>query len=99
MVGAARFELATPYTPCRCPTGLGHAPTRRLYHEPDPPLGTPAGPPMKRIYARATSGTHEGIGYLCEGGHVVLDAAPEMPDNHALTPTSPVTVICQLDGQ
>ena len=27
MVGAARFELATPCTPCRCPTWLGHAPT------------------------------------------------------------------------
>ena len=33
LVGAARFELATPYTPCRCPTRLGHAPTLvRLYH-------------------------------------------------------------------
>ena len=28
MVGAARFELATPCTPCRCATGLRYAPSR-----------------------------------------------------------------------
>ena len=28
MVGAARFELATPCTPCRCAPGLRHAPFR-----------------------------------------------------------------------
>ena len=27
LVGAARFELAAPCTPCRCATGLRHAPT------------------------------------------------------------------------
>ena len=30
MVGAARFELATPCTPCRCATGLRYAPPRRI---------------------------------------------------------------------
>ena len=30
MVGAARFELATPCTPCRCATGLRYAPPRRF---------------------------------------------------------------------
>ena len=30
MVGAARFELATPCTPCRCATGLRYAPPRHL---------------------------------------------------------------------
>ena len=27
MVGAVRFELTTPCTPCRCAPGLRHAPT------------------------------------------------------------------------
>ena len=27
MVGAPRFELGTPCTPCRCATGLRYAPT------------------------------------------------------------------------
>ena len=31
MVGAARFELATPCTPCRCATGLRYAPPRRSH--------------------------------------------------------------------
>ena len=30
MVGAARFELATPCTPCRCATGLRYAPPRQF---------------------------------------------------------------------
>ena len=30
MVGAARFELATPCTPCRCATGLRYAPPRQI---------------------------------------------------------------------
>ena len=34
LVGAVRFELTTPYTPCRCPTWLGHAPTlRSIIHQ------------------------------------------------------------------
>ncbi len=32
MVGAARFELATPCTPCRYATGLRYAPTISGYH-------------------------------------------------------------------
>ena len=36
MVGAARFELATPCTPCRCAPGLRHAPTSHTkYHTVD----------------------------------------------------------------
>ena len=32
LVGAPRFELGTPCTPCKCATRLRHAPTgRRLY--------------------------------------------------------------------
>jgi hypothetical protein len=27
MVGVVGFEPTTPYTPCRCPAGLGHTPT------------------------------------------------------------------------
>ncbi len=31
MVGVVGFEPTTPYTPCRCPAGLGHTPTHRNY--------------------------------------------------------------------
>ena len=58
---------------------------------------------MKRLYTRAgsgaTKGTYEGMGYICEAGHVELDSAPETPDSHILTPTWPVSVICLLNGQ
>jgi hypothetical protein len=27
LVGVVGFEPTTPYTPCRCPAGLGHTPT------------------------------------------------------------------------
>ncbi len=54
---------------------------------------------MKRLYTRAGSGTYEGMGYICEAGHVELDGAPETPDNHVLTPTFPVSVICRLNGE
>ncbi|MCH7843496.1 MAG: hypothetical protein IID01_12110 [Chloroflexi bacterium] len=54
---------------------------------------------MKRLYTRAGSGTYDGMGYICDAGHVELDSAPETPDSHILTPTLPVKVICQLNGE
>src|ERR1700735_2637628 len=32
LVGATRFELATPCTPCKCATRLRHAPTEGTHH-------------------------------------------------------------------
>jgi len=40
-----------------------------------------------------------GQGYICEAGRVELNGAPETPDSHILTPTWPVSVICQLNGE
>ena len=54
---------------------------------------------MKRLYTQAGSGTYGGMGYICDAGHVNLDGAPETPDNHVLTPTFPVKVICTLSGE
>ena len=54
---------------------------------------------MKRLNTRAGSGTYEGMGYICEAGHMELDCAPETPHSHALTPTWPVKVICQPNGE
>ena len=42
LVGAVRFELTTPYTPCRCPTWLGHAPTLRIIIHQIPQCKQPA---------------------------------------------------------
>ncbi len=39
------------------------------------------------------------MGYIYDAGHVELESAPETPDSHILTPTSPVKVICQLNGE
>ena len=39
-----------------------------------------------------------GQGYICEAVRVELNGAPETPDSHILTPTRPVSVICQLNG-
>src|SRR5262244_3982313 len=41
LVGAPRFELGTPCTPCKCATRLRHAPTRLLffYEDLSPRLG------------------------------------------------------------
>src|SRR5260370_31705122 len=33
MVGAPRFELGTPCTPCKCATRLRHAPTRLFFFD------------------------------------------------------------------
>ena len=63
-----------------------------------PVLGHPASPPMKRIYARAASGTYEAIGYICQIGHVVLDEPSDSP-RHLLTPTRPTAVLCQATGE
>ncbi len=63
-----------------------------------PLVGTPASPPMKRIYDRASSGTYEAIGYICNRGHVVLDQPPDGP-GHLLTPTHPTAVLCQATGE
>lgn len=63
------------------------------------PLMGGGGEVMKRLYTRAGSGTYLGMGYICEAGHVELDGAPETPDSHVLTPTWPVSVICQLNGE
>src|SRR6267142_6871978 len=43
MVGATRFELATPCTPCKCATRLRHAPTEGPNDSPKGPreLGLP----------------------------------------------------------
>ena len=54
---------------------------------------------MKRIHARATSGTFEGIGYLCYQEHVVLVAASDELDRHLLTPTFQLRVLCRLSGE
>ena len=68
-----------------------------------PPMGAPSslrmGTAMKRLYTREDGKTYRGMGYICEAGHVELDGAPETPDSHILTPTSPVKVICQLNGE
>ena len=63
-----------------------------------PMVGNPSGPPMKRIYSRATSGTYEAIGYVCNNRHVVLDQPPNGP-GHLLTPTHPTAVLCQATGE
>ena len=45
VVGAAGFELATPCTPCKCATGLRHAPTspkRSASYTKTPAQATPA---------------------------------------------------------
>ena len=39
MVGVVGFEPTTPYTPCRCPAGLGHTPTHSNYNTHDPGAG------------------------------------------------------------
>src|SRR5258708_22702662 len=36
LVGAPRFELGTPCTPCKCATRLRHAPTRLFLFGKDP---------------------------------------------------------------
>ena len=61
-------------------------------------LGSPAGPPMRRIYARASSGTYEAIGYICDAGHVVLDQPANGP-GHVLTPMFPPSVLCVATGE
>ena len=33
LVGTARFELATPCTPCKCATRLRHVPTRLFFFD------------------------------------------------------------------
>ena len=44
LVGAARFELAAPCTPCRCATGLRHAPTfASIAYQACGPQGGPSG--------------------------------------------------------
>jgi hypothetical protein len=37
LVGATRFELATPCTPCKCATRLRHAPTEGPNDSPNGP--------------------------------------------------------------
>ena len=54
---------------------------------------------MKRLYTREDGKTYRGMGYICDQGHVELDSAPETPGRHIPTPTSPVKVICQLNGE
>ena len=61
--------------------------------------GTRDGVAMKRLYTREDGKTYRGMGYICEACHVELDGAPETPDSHILTPTWPVKVICQLNGE
>ena len=39
LVGVVGFEPTTPYTPCRCPAGLGHTPTLSNYNTHDPGAG------------------------------------------------------------
>ena len=39
LVGVVGFEPTTPYTPCRCPAGLGHTPTPSNYNTHDPGAG------------------------------------------------------------
>ena len=41
MVGVVGFEPTTPYTPCRCPAGLGHTPTLSNYNTHEPGMGEP----------------------------------------------------------
>ena len=64
-----------------------------------PLMGTLSGAAMKRLYTREDGKTYRGMGYICEAGHVELDGAPETPDSHILTPTWPVQVICQPNGE
>ena len=39
LVGVVGFEPTTPYTPCRCPAGLGHTPTLSDYNTLKPGVG------------------------------------------------------------
>ena len=39
LVGVVGFEPTTPYTPCRCPAGLGHTPTHSNYNTLKPGVG------------------------------------------------------------
>ena len=41
LVGVVGFEPTTPYTPCRCPAGLGHTPTLSNYNTHEPGMGKP----------------------------------------------------------
>ena len=41
LVGVVGFEPTTPYTPCRCPAGLGHTPTLSNYNTHEPGMGEP----------------------------------------------------------
>ncbi len=54
---------------------------------------------MKRLYTWEDGKTYRRMWYICEAGHGELDGAPETPDSHILTPTWPVSVICQLNGE
>ena len=87
----------TPSPPC--PTCARLEDVRRANREFD--LGLEYGSiltPMKRLYARAATGTYEGVGWICVKGHVRLDADAQ-GESHVIIPTETDKVLCLTTGE
>src|SRR3954470_22927199 len=84
LVGATRFELATPCTPCRCATRLRYAPTELEIIAGIGSSSRRLGPGLRRDDARAT--TRSALQHLQDAFQLLADVAGRdgLRDRHGL---------------
>src|SRR5262252_10757894 len=78
LVGAPRFELGTPCTPCKCATRLRHAPTQLFFYE-DPSARLGSGRALRANHT--LFGDSGAAASAPQDAHELLELDPQLFDD------------------